>query len=113
MTCAGCGKHITRGFNICMECSNKYGWHASDRPEWLNFLISENQKDKDAQKEITEFSLDYCEDVMSAYPDQHLTGVFREIYQNGRPCEDEALDNISKKTVVKRLIKFFGGTITE
>lgn len=119
MTCPGCGKFITGRFNICEECQQKYGRHASDRPLWLNFLISQNQLDKNRERGIIEFSLDYVEEIMSGYPEQRLTGLFREIYpSNARPTEDTALDNVAKgndekRRVIKKLIKWAGGIVKD
>ena len=47
-------------------------------------------------------------------PDRNIKNYYRQIYGDQlRPCEDEAIDNIDARIVIKKLIKFFGGIIKE
>ena len=96
MKCVVCGKFLAGHFSLCRECEDTYGHSAQERPEWLNYLISQNVIETRNERECAgEFSLDYIEYIMARYPDQHLTGIVRETYQGqGRPTEEEALNRI-------------------
>ena len=115
MKCAVCGKNIIRA-DLCNEHNAEYGDCASDRPEWLQDYIRSVKAELEDDCNL-DFSLDYCEEVMAQYPNQRLTGTFREIYADQhRPCEDEAMKNLEgmdRRTFLKKIIKYFGGTIKE
>jgi len=96
MKCAICGKFIIRA-DLCNEHNAEYGGCSSDRPAWLQSFIQSCKRENEADGEDYHFSLDWVEEVMGWYPNQKLTGVFKEIYQSqDRPTEEQALDNIEE-----------------
>lgn len=94
MKCLICGKRVIRA-DLCNDHNREYGVRASDRPEWLNFLANSARKERRQEGET--FSLDYCDEVMGSYPEQRLTGVFRDVYgKQGRQTEKEAMKDEPK-----------------
>jgi hypothetical protein len=115
MRCVVCEKHLAGHFSLCRECEDKWGHSAKERPAWLNYLISQNVIETNSERETSgEFSLDYMEYIMTRYPDQKLTGLFREIYgDQDRPTEEDAIENMEKRSVINRLIKWAGGMVKD
>ena len=42
--CAICGKHIPYRFSLCRPCQNRYGYYASDREPWANYLVRQKAR---------------------------------------------------------------------
>jgi hypothetical protein len=44
--CVVCGKRITYPFKVCAECEAVWGNRVGNRPEWLTFLVNEEERNR-------------------------------------------------------------------
>lgn len=59
--CCICGKVITNGFDLCESCMNEYGRDKSQYPEWLKFLIADNNRERRQERRINQHEISFTD----------------------------------------------------
>lgn len=59
--CCICQKIITNGFDLCESCLNEYGRDKTQYPEWLKFLIADNNREMRQERRINQHEISFTD----------------------------------------------------
>lgn len=50
-----------KGFILCAKCYKDYGYHAKDRPDWVNYLINDYKNNYRAEERLEESDIQFVD----------------------------------------------------
>lgn len=72
-----CGKIITINSSLCNDCLKVHGTDRNQWPEWVRFLVAEEQKELDRERRHRELQLDEEHPLISDLAEHNLARAKR------------------------------------